>query len=351
MFVFSLDDIPQNSKICIYGKGLRAEHLQKFINRFGKNIEVVCFIDSLDLEDFIKSGREYDFIVIASVFWQEIKETLNKHQITGYKILASEFAGFMQESLDYLEINEKYSPKVPEILEIFKNDEHKKLYELIYNFRAGNEALGKIINYALENLDNLKNHYLEFLVKDKIETFIDGGVFDGSSTDRLIKELKNIKNVFGFEPLKNKFNFDYSEVIDTKNLARFEVLPLGLWHKSETIGFSICNGGSAIDNQTDSGESIETISLDEFVKENDIPKVDFIKMDIEDAELNALKGGINTIKKDRSQIAVCIYHSLEQFVEIPLFLKSHLENYSFYLGHYSCCKNETVLYAIPKELA
>ena len=35
------------------------------------------------------------------------------------------------------------------------------------------------------------------------------------------------------------------------------------------------------------------------------------------AELPALKGGIETIKKDRPQLAISIYHSVEDFLEIP----------------------------------
>jgi len=357
MFIHSFDDIPQNSKICIYGTGSRSIHFSKFINIFRKDIKIICFIDSfkkdgkiddikiLNLNDFLILEKKYDFIVVASVFWKEVEEILNKRKINNFKILADSFAGFI-----YTEKNEKYSSKLPELLDIFKEDKHKKLYELIYKIRTGEEPIDKIIKYGLENMDNFKNHYLEFLIKEKIETFIDGGVFDGTSTNIILNELKNISNVFGFEPLKNKFNFNYSEFIDVEKYSNFEVYPKGLWHKSETLGFSFGGEGSAITKDENSQGKIETISLDEFVEKYNTPKIDFIKMDIENAELNALKGGIKTIKKDRPQLAISIYHSLEQFFEVPLFLKSNLENYSYYLGHYSCSKDETVLYAIPKEL-
>ncbi len=350
MFIHSFDDMPENSKICLYGKGSRALHLEKFMKLFRKDVEIICAIDSAGLENFLKTREKYDFIVVASVYWIEIKAILDKHGLTNYKILANEFAGFMQGYWDYTEKNGKYQEKVPEVLDMFKLEKHRELYRLLYDYQTDNEAVGKIIKYSVENLDNLKNHYLEFLVRDKIETYIDGGVFDGTSTNRLINSLKNVKNVFGFEPLMHRFNFNYPEFVDTGKLSRFEVYPEGLWHRSETLGFSICNGGSKIEARRDAAESINTIALDEFVQKNNVPKIDFIKMDIENAELNALKGGINTIRKDRPQLAVCIYHSLEQFVEVPLFLKSCLEGYSFYPGHYSCSKNETVLYAIPGEL-
>ena len=72
-------------------------------------------------------------------------------------------------------------------------------------------------------------------------------------------------------------------------------------------------------------------------------------MDIENSEMNAVKGALKTIVTQRPQLAISIYHSAEQFLDIPVFLAQNLNNYIFRLGHYSACKLETVLYAIPSE--
>ena len=73
-------------------------------------------------------------------------------------------------------------------------------------------------------------------------------------------------------------------------------------------------------------------------------------MDVEGAEQNALKGGIKTIQKDRPQLAISIYHTPQDFVEIPLYLHKNLKNYVFKLGHYCPNAAETVLYCIPAEI-
>ncbi|MGH2564314.1 MAG: FkbM family methyltransferase, partial [Ginsengibacter sp.] len=73
------------------------------------------------------------------------------------------------------------------------------------------------------------------------------------------------------------------------------------------------------ENQTGSATSI---SVDDFVNKKNISKVDFIKMDIEGSEPMALKGAINTIKKFRPKLAISIYHSMDDFVNIPLWLNS-----------------------------
>ena len=95
---------------------------------------------------------------------------------------------------------------------------------------------------------------------------------------------------------------------------------------------------------------IKTIDIDTFKKKNNIQKVDFIKMDIEGAELPAIRGAKETIKTDRPQLAISIYHSNDDFVNIPQYLANELENYTLRLGHYSYNHCETVLYAIPDEL-
>ena len=74
-------------------------------------------------------------------------------------------------------------------------------------------------------------------------------------------------------------------------------------------------------------------------------------MEIEGAEMSAVKGGIDYIKENRPQLAISIYHTNDDFINIPIYLKNNLQNYQYKLGHYSAGTAETVLYAIPDELA
>ncbi len=54
--------------------------------------------------------------------------------------------------------------------------------------------------------------------------------------------------------------------------------------------------------------SIPVEPLDQIVEELGIEKVDFIKMDIEGAEREALEGAQETIKRFRPEMAICTYH-------------------------------------------
>ena len=54
-----------------------------------------------------------------------------------------------------------------------------------------------------------------------------------------------------------------------------------------------------------------------------------------------------TIKKHRPKLAIAIYHSLDDFVNIPKWLIGLDLGYKFYLGHYTIHAEETVLFAAP----
>jgi hypothetical protein len=73
-------------------------------------------------------------------------------------------------------------------------------------------------------------------------------------------------------------------------------------------------------------------------------------MDIEGAELHALRGAKETIKRYKPTLAVCVYHSLRDFTELPLYIKSINPNYKLYLSHNSLQAGETILFATEKDL-
>lgn len=78
--------------------------------------------------------------------------------------------------------------------------------------------------------------------------------------------------------------------------------------------------------------------------------VDFIKMDIEGSELSALKGAKATILKHQPILAICVYHNLKDFYEIPKFISELKIGYQFYLQHSTVHGDETVLFAyVPNK--
>ncbi|WP_350333413.1 FkbM family methyltransferase [Coralliovum pocilloporae] len=94
---------------------------------------------------------------------------------------------------------------------------------------------------------------------------------------------------------------------------------------------------------------VHTLSIDGYMEQSGQERLDFIKMDIEGAELPALKGGIKTIRKCMPKLGISIYHE-DDWLRVPLWFKSQNLDYKYFVGHHSAQGREMVLYAIRADV-
>jgi FkbM family methyltransferase len=92
----------------------------------------------------------------------------------------------------------------------------------------------------------------------------------------------------------------------------------------------------------------EILSIDRLVATRNIGKVDFIKMDVEGSELDALKGAEDTIRRFRPKLAICIYHKPDDYLTILRYLHELDLGYQFHMDHHTIFLGETVLFAVPE---
>jgi FkbM family methyltransferase len=102
----------------------------------------------------------------------------------------------------------------------------------------------------------------------------------------------------------------------------------------------IAPGGLAID-------SFASTSLDDYASSK-LSRVDFIKMDIEGAEMDAIDGAGKIIREFKPRLAISAYHKAEDLYEIPIKLKSLNPSYELYFGHHSPVGWESVFYAVQR---
>ena len=96
--------------------------------------------------------------------------------------------------------------------------------------------------------------------------------------------------------------------------------------------------------QKDSDRTVETITIDSFVEQRNLERVDFIKMDIEGSEVPALTGAIKTIQRHKPKLAICVYHKWDDLLVIPRLIHGIRNDYSFYLDCTTGFGGEAVLY-------
>ena len=101
---------------------------------------------------------------------------------------------------------------------------------------------------------------------------------------------------------------------------------------------------SRVDTQNNCGNKLPSISIDDFVNEHRLDKVDFIKFDIEGAERHVIDGAAETIRKHKPTLAISIYHLPDDPFVIAEKVASLSTDYRFFMK--GVCKNygETILF-------
>lgn len=189
----------------------------------------------------------------------------------------------------------------------------------------------------------------QYFVKDIVpltakEVFVDCGAYDGDTMKEFIKASHgHFQGIVCFEPVE-KYHQRLSKRSKGKNVTAIRA---GVYKETTTLKFNAEGGkGSSISNAEEHTISVPVCALD------DVPECQnatFIKMDVEGAELDALKGAKETISRNKPKLAICIYHYHRDFVEIPKWIHSLVPEYKLYVRHHAFSVNETVLYAIPSE--
>lgn len=241
---------------------------------------------------------------------------------------------------------------VPVYLPNHAVSEHGNIYIIAAIDTLIKESMKSVLlSYGVEEekmflgISGFPNQYFDEVIKIEPDmVWVDGGGYIGDTAIDIARKTNNTyRKIISFEPDKHNIAL-YKANIQKEKLGNIQLEPYGLWDKQENLKFSNdpIGGGSRIE---EAGETrIDTISIDEVLKGE---ACDFIKMDIEGAELKALMGAKKTIKKYRPQLAICIYHKPEDYVEIPKYIKELFSGYKLYIRHYTNYDLETVLYAIP----
>ena len=160
-------------------------------------------------------------------------------------------------------------------------------------------------------------------------------------------------HIYSYEFLHDNINiFNKNLKLNSELGKRVDIIKYPLWSSSGKKLFIKENGPATIvsDYSKDpDATQIETKCIDDLVQSKDLSRLNFIKMDIEGSELEALKGAEKSIRKFKPKLAISIYHKLKDFWEIPQWINNLDLDYSFYLKHVTIHCEETVLFAKIKD--
>lgn len=363
--LLSQDTNTISEKILAPHKNILANLKEVYIfgaKRLGRKVANVCLRSGIDVNAFIdndpsKQGQFINnipiiplqsvskkavIIICTTVHWYPIAKQLEeqKYHYISYPLLTLFDSKRFSPELTFEHMQEDIIENADKYFDIFNKlaDEKSKVtFSNLIKFRISLNPLE-----SFQNIDDPNDEYFDenILPLTKNEIFIDGGGYVGDTVRRFIDKKKSYKHIYYFEPDRDLF-LQAKEELENQNNVTFA--NCGLYSRSATLSFNLTGD---VDGFIDpDGEfKIEAVALDDFVKE----KITFIKLDVEGAEQEAIKGAEKHISSERPKMAVAIYHKPSDLWKIPVQISSINDKYKYYLRHYSQTSLDTVLYCVPK---
>jgi FkbM family methyltransferase len=228
--------------------------------------------------------------------------------------------------------------------------------EALWSDRISTDSYRSLIHwYATGDASHLpgrprENSYFpaDILSISPKEVLVDCGAYDGDTVRQatdLVGDAFQAIHAIEADPLSlHKLDMSLSRMV-SEIRSRINVHPCAVgaerarvrFETTGTVDSKICDEG---------GVEVECVPLDELFA--DTP-VTMIKMDIEGAEYDALRGAAKVIQRDQPILAICVYHTQNDIWRIPLLVREMLPGHRLYLRAYEGDGFQTVMYAVPPE--
>ena len=297
----------------------------------------------------VSTEKPYD-IIVAFSFFDRSMETKYRADFPG-KINHVEFDDifphfWMQPQIYHVERSfyEEHNPALTELYASLNDDFSRAIMVSFVEQRISGDY-----GYSEGMVSNVDDRYYDptIIRKNKQLVLVDCGAYDGEDTRNFFERYQDDLFAFVLEPDPDNFRMmetklaEYDDSVERINKVVADC--------ETTMAFS--TGGGEGSGLSDNGDTeIESISIDAIYrnyKEKFAERDTIIKMDIEGAELKALKGAEQFIKEKMPYLAISLYHKPEDIIEIPRYLKSICPNYQFYLRRYNFGFRELIFYAVP----
>lgn len=181
---------------------------------------------------------------------------------------------------------------------IFKQNTHNSFFKALAGF-------GRSLNRLYEN----RNHdiysngeltVLKKIAKTNPSLIIDGGANVGDYSV-LANQIMPDCTIYAFEPVEATFQHLLSNIQGLQNVVPIKK---GLFKENCDLEINLFNSNEhssiydieGLPQGSDQKQTIELVRGDDFIRDHNIASVDFLKLDIEGAEYDALLGFENAIK-------------------------------------------------------
>lgn len=340
--------------VCIFGIGNIGLYSQYQLKQHNITVDFFCDNNSekwgkiyndipcISLQELIEIKDE-TIVFIQTRYYKEIYRQLknlgfaNLDRILDNRFFIGEFLGKTDKEyvIDHL----------LQVIDILEDEESCRILTRIVQEWTRNE-------YTYGQLDDIHmepQYFVPELVNINAEdTFVDCGAYIGDTLEEYVRYTAGkFGKVYLFELSKVNYERLLQNIATKFAKYKGELYAVNKGVAGENCSIEYIEGdeGSKVSEEEEKVNKVqgEVVTLDSFFGSE---KVDFIKMDIEGVELEAIEGAHQIIKQQSPTLAVCLYHKPEDIWEIPLRIKDIQPEYNIYIRHHTDLLNETVCYAV-----
>lgn len=322
-----------DKKIVLYGMGNGADKILDWCE--ANNVAVSGIFAS---DEFVRRQNFRGHIVCS---YSEIIEKLGT-EILIVIAFASERAEVLERFKELAEQHETVAPHLP----LFQDEQetvsaswlakYADKLEMVYKKLADDwsrKVFADILNYKLSG----KTEYLFDCVTERKadlqslfsfaddEAYLDLGAYNGDTVQEFLELTDGrYKNIIAVEP--DRRNFAKLEKFAAQ-LENITVKHAGIWDEHKLLGFSDEGGRQSTFLAADK-KAVEVDTVDNICAGH---KISYIKMDVEGAEHQALRGGKMLIATARPKMLIAAYHYDNDIFSLPLELWEICPEYKIYL--------------------
>ena len=349
--LFPLPDFPLESDmweelkketrpIVVYGMGNGADKLFERLAQLGVEVSEIFASDGFVRGHFFRGYR------VKSL--SEIKA-----EYEGFVILLS-FASNREEVVDMLSRinteNDMYVPDMPvaDVSEYFDKDFYNAHYKEIiraYDSLEDEDSraiFSSVVNYKLSgrmryllSCYSTRDEIYSLMPTASIINTVDAGAYNGDTAREAKAYFPNLKRIYAVEPDKKNYKklVKYSEAE-----SEIEIIPINAAAWSYNTGGMFYGSGNrnstavATASFEHSEDQVSMVKIDGLTDE----KIDYVKYDVEGAELAALEGSQDIIMRDNPTLLISLYHRSRDIFELINYVRDKYPDYKLYLRRLRC---------------
>ncbi len=183
----------------------------------------------------------------------------------------------------------------------------------------------------------------DLIKPESVRKAVDGGAYRGDTAKEMIARFPALRELLCFEP--DPASFSRLQTLSS-DCVRLRFYPAGLSCRDGELPFS--GGGNRGAHFAEDGKTpAKTCALDSLPE---AAGCDWIKLDVEGCERDAILGARELIIRDRPVLSVSVYHRAEDLFSLPLLIAELCPAYRFYLSRADVCPAwDVILTAVPNE--